>query len=85
MVGSNRLFIAKGAGLLRPAPDPDRPRAVFDTGVSVGDVNRDGCPDVAVAEHYTSSANGRKIPAVSLYLNKGLNSKGNPKIGRAHV
>jgi hypothetical protein len=33
---------------------------------------------VAVAEHYTSSANGRKIPAVSLYLNKGLNSKGNP-------
>ena len=89
VVGSNRLFIAKGdgtfreigakaAGLVRPAPDPDRPRADFDTGVSVGDVNRDGRPDVAVAEHYTSSANGRKIPAVSLYLNKGLNSKGNP-------
>src|SRR5215213_5643815 len=89
VVGSNRLFIAKGdgtfreigakaAGLLRPAPDPDRPRADFDTGVSVGDVNRDGRPDVAVAEHYTSSANGRKIPAVSLYLNKGLNSRGNP-------
>src|SRR5215204_223905 len=89
VVGSNRLFIAKGdgtfreigakaAGLVRPAPDPDRPRADFDTGVSVGDVNRDGRPDVAVAEHYTSSTNGRKIPAVSLYLNKGLNSKGNP-------
>src|SRR5215207_835455 len=90
VVSSNRLFIAKGegtfreigakaAGLVRPAPDPDRPRADFDTGVSVGDVNRDGRPDVAVAEHYTSSANkGRKIPAVSLYLNKGLNSKGNP-------
>src|SRR5215213_8256177 len=64
VVGSNRLFIAKGdgtfreigaksAGLVRPAPDPDRPRADFDTGVSVGDVNRDGRPDVAVAEHYT--------------------------------
>ena len=89
VVGSNRLFIAKGdgtfreigakaVGLVRPAPDPDRPRADFDTGVSVGDVNRDGRPDVAVAQHYTSSANGRKIPAVSLYLNKGLNSKGNP-------
>ena len=89
VVGSNRLFIAKGdgtfreigakgAGLVRPAPDPDRPRADFDTGVSAGDVNRDGRPDVAVAEHYTSSANGRKIPAVSLYLNKGLNSRGNP-------
>ena len=89
VVGSNRLFIAKGdgtfreigakaAGLVRPAPDPDRPRADFDTGVSVGDVNRDGRLDAAVAEHYTSSANGRKIPAVSLYLNKGLNSKGNP-------
>src|SRR5215204_4018606 len=50
----------------------------FDTGVSVGDVNRDGLPDVAVAEHYASSAKGRMIPAVSLYLNKGLNSKGNP-------
>ena len=46
--------------------------------VPARDVNRDGRPDVAVAEHYTSSANGRKIPAVSLYLNKGLNSKGNP-------
>src|SRR5215204_5785112 len=90
VVGSNRLFIArgdgtfreigaKGAGLVRPAPDPDRPKVDFDTGVSVGDVNRDGRPDVAVAEHYASAANnGRKIPAVSLYLNKGLNSKGNP-------
>src|ERR671921_471226 len=90
VVGSNRLFIARGdgtfreigakaPGLVRPAPDPDRPRTDFDTGVSVGDVNRDGRPDVAVAEHYASAANkGRKIPAVSLYLNKGLNSKGNP-------
>src|ERR671921_264839 len=90
VVGSNRLFIANGngtfrevgakaAGLVRPAPDPDRPKVDFDTGVSVGDVNRDGRPDVAVAEHYASAANnGRKIPAVSLYLNKGLNSKGNP-------
>lgn len=90
VVGSNRLFIAKGdgtfrevgakaAGLVRPAPDPDRPKVDFDTGVSVGDVNRDGRPDVAVAEHYASAANkGRKIPAVSLYLNRGLNSRGNP-------
>jgi enediyne biosynthesis protein E4 len=90
VVGSNRLFISKGngtfrevgakaAGLVRPAPDPDRPKVDFDTGVSVGDVNRDGRPDVAVAEHYASAAiKGRKIPAVSLYLNKGLNSKGNP-------
>jgi hypothetical protein len=89
VVGSNRLFIAnsngtfrevgaKAAGLVRPAPDPDRPKVDFDTGVSVGDVNRDGLPDVAVAEHYASSAKGRMIPAVSLYLNEGLNSKGNP-------
>jgi enediyne biosynthesis protein E4 len=90
VVGSNRLFIAKGngtfrevgakaAGLVRPAPDPDRPKVDFDTGVSVGDVNRDGRPDVAVAEHYASSANkGRKIPAVSLYLNRGLNNRSNP-------
>ena len=90
VVGSNRLFIARGdgtfreigakaVGLVRPAPDPDRPKVDFDTGVSVGDVNRDGRPDVAVAEHYASAANnGRKIPALSLYLNKGLNSKGNP-------
>src|SRR5215207_5470487 len=90
VVGSNRLFIAKGdgtfreidakaAGLVRPKPDSNRPKVDFDTGVSVGDVNRDGRPDVAVAEHYASAANkGRKIPAVSLYLNRGLNSSGNP-------
>src|SRR5918994_875034 len=90
VVGSNRLFIANGngtfrevgakaAGLVRPAPDTDRPKVDFDTGVPVGDVNRDGRPDVAVAEHYASAANkGRKIPAVSLYLNRGLNSRGNP-------
>ena len=89
VVGSNRLFIARGngtfrevgakaAGLVRPARDPNRPKVDFDTGVSVGDINRDGLPDVTVAEHYASAANGRKIPAVSLYLNKGLNSKGNP-------
>jgi enediyne biosynthesis protein E4 len=55
VVGSNRLFIAKGdgtfreigakaAGLVRPSPDPDRPKVDFDTGVSVGDVNRTGSP-----------------------------------------
>ena len=90
VVGSNRLFIAKGdgtfreigakaAGLVRPAPDPDRPKADFDTGVSVGDVNRDGRLDVTVAHHYASAADkGRKLPPVSLYLNKGLNRTGNP-------
>jgi len=90
VVGSNRLFIAKGdgtfreidakaAGLVRPKPDSNRPKVDFDTGVSVGDVNRDGRPDVAVAEHYASAANlGRKVPAVSLYLNRGLNTAGNP-------
>lgn len=90
VVGSNRLFIAKrdgtfreidakAAGLVRPSPDPNRPKGDFDTGVSVGDVNRDGRPDVAIAHHYASAANkGRKLPPVSLYLNKGLNRTGNP-------
>src|SRR5215216_8006654 len=90
VVGSNRLFIAEGsgtfrevdakaAGLVRPAPDSRRPRDDFDTGVSVGDVNRDGRPDVAVAHHYASAANlGRKLPPVSLYLNRGLSNTGDP-------
>ena len=90
VVGSNRLFIAEGsgtfrevdakaAGLVRPAPDSSRPRDDFDTGVSVGDVNRDGHPDVAVAHHYASAANlGRKLPPVSLYLNRGLSNTGDP-------
>jgi hypothetical protein len=90
VVGSNRLFIAKGdgtfrevaanaAGLVRPAPNKDRPKADFDTGVSVGDVNRDGRPDVAVAHHYRSAAKlGRKLAAVRLYLNRGLSKSGNP-------
>ena len=90
VVGSNRLFIAKGdgtfreidakaAGLVRPQPNKSRPTADFDTGVSVGDVNRDGRPDVAVAHHYASAANlGRKLPPVSLYLNRGLSNSGTP-------
>src|SRR5215204_5478845 len=90
VVGSNRLFIAEGsgtfrevdakaAGLVRPAPDSSRPRDDFDTGVSVGDVNRDGRPDVAIAHHYASAANlGRKLPPVSLYLNRGLSNNGDP-------
>jgi hypothetical protein len=90
VVGSNRLFIAKGdgtfreidakaAGLVRPQPNKSRPTTDFDTGVSVGDVNRDGRPDVAVAHHYASAANlGRKLPPVSLYLNRGLSNSGTP-------
>ena len=69
VVGSNRLFIAKGdgtfreidakaAGLVRPQPNKSRPTADFDTGVSAGDVNRDGRPDIAVAHHYASAAEG---------------------------
>jgi FG-GAP-like repeat len=72
ITNGNRTFReigAKAAGLIRPVPDPDRPKVDFDTGVSVGDLNRDGRPDVAVAEHYASAATkGRKIPAVRVYL-----------------
>src|SRR5215204_7645740 len=90
VVGSNRLFIANGngtfrevdaeaAGLVRPEPQESRPIVDFDTGVSVGDVNRDGRPDVAVAHHYSSAAeHGRELPPVSLYLNRGLDKTGNP-------
>jgi hypothetical protein len=90
VVGSNRLFVANGdgtfrevdaqaAGLVRPEPQESRPTVDFDTGVSVGDVNRDGRPDVAVAHHYDSAASlGRELPPVSLYLNRGLDETGNP-------
>jgi hypothetical protein len=90
VVGSNRLFVAnadgtfreadaEAAGLVRPRPQESRPTVDFDTGVSVGDVNRDGRPDVAIAHHYDSAVSlGRELPPVSLYLNRGLDKTGNP-------
>lgn len=83
VAGSNRLFIANGDGTFREA---DGSVFRWDTygeeddvsGVSIGDMNRDGYPDLVLGHHYNSTLEfGTRVP-VRLYLHRGLDPRGNP-------
>jgi hypothetical protein len=84
VAGSNRLFVADGAGGFREAAS-----TVFEwpplgneddvAGVSVGDVNRDGTLDLLVGQHFNSTIDdGTRVP-VRLFLNRGVDGSGNPQ------
>jgi hypothetical protein len=75
--GNHRLYLNDGKGKFREAPGS---REVFqwkglgkeDTpaGVCIGDVNRDGLPDIVIGHHHSQPW---KTPAaIRLYLNKGI-------------
>jgi hypothetical protein len=81
--GSNRLLLNDGSGHFRegaskvfrwqsfgPEDDP--------AGVAVGDVNRDGRPDLVVGQHYGSTVDFHQRVPVRLYLNEGVTADGNP-------
>ena len=80
--GSNRIFLNNGAGSFDEGNssafrwevygDEDDP-----AGVTVGDFNRDGRPDLVIGQHYNSTIDdGRRVP-IRLYTNEGMDEKGN--------
>ena len=84
VAGSNRMFVANGDGTFREADPLEVPEPIsegdFDTGVSVGDLNGDGRPDIAIANHYRDSTLNydRGLAPVRVYLNRGLDEAGDP-------
>jgi len=81
--GSNRLFVNTGDGF----EEADAEVFEWDSygpeddvaGVAVGDVDRDGRPDLLVGQHYGSTVDdGREVP-VRLYLNRGTDEQDHPR------
>jgi hypothetical protein len=82
--GSNRIFLSDASGSFH---EGDSKRFAWPTygaeddpaGVAVGDLNRDGRPDLVVGEHYGSTIDfGKRVP-VRLYLNAGNDGSGDPR------
>ena len=48
------------------------------TGVAVGDLNRDGRPDVVIGQHYGSTLEEQKKAPVRVYLHRGWGPTGDP-------
>ncbi len=76
VAGDNRLFLGVGDGTFRPVDSSAFAWERFGPedlvgGVSAGDVNGDGLPDLVVGHHFNSTVDeGRRVP-VRLYLNRG--------------
>lgn len=84
VAGSNRLFVNDGNGSFREA---DASVFVWEAygkeddvaGVAVGDLNRDGRPDLVLGHHYNSTLDkGREVP-IRLYLHRGTDPQGQPR------
>lgn len=73
--GADRVFLNDGDGRFRTAAEgdfefPDRGEEDDVAGVAVGDLDRDGRPDLVVGQHYNSTLDdGRRIP-VRVFLQR---------------
>ncbi len=81
--GDNRLFINRGDGTFREADS-----SVFDwetfgnedevAGIAIADLTRNGRPDIVLGHHYNSTVDvGERVP-IRLYLNDGVDDRGDP-------
>jgi hypothetical protein len=84
VAGSNRMFISNRDGTFR---EVDNEEFLWETygeeddvsGISIGDLNRDGRPDIALGHHYNSTLDfGERVP-VRVYLHAGLTEAGDPQ------
>jgi enediyne biosynthesis protein E4 len=84
VAGSNRMFISNGDGTFREANNEEFAWETYGeeddvSGVSIGDLNRDGRPDIALGHHYNSTLDfGERVP-VRVYLNRGLTDASDPQ------
>ena len=84
VAGSNRLFVANGDGTFREAPSEVFRWEAYGgeddvSGVSFGDLNRDGLPDLVLGHHYNSTVDqGQRVP-IRVYLHRGLDDDGTPR------
>jgi hypothetical protein len=83
VAGSNRMFVSNGDGTFR---EVDNEVFLWETygeeddvsGVSIGDLNRDGRPDVVLGHHYNSTLDFEKEVPVRVYLQSGPTDAGDP-------
>ena len=83
VAGSNRLFVNTGDARFREGDSEVFAWERFGdeddaAGVAVGDVDRDGRPDLVVGHHYNSTIDDGRRVSVRLYLNQGPDGSGEP-------
>jgi len=84
VAGDNKVFLGTDDGKFRDVTPSDFAWEKFGnedlvTGVAVGDLNRDGRPDLVVGHHFGSTVDkGQRVP-VRVFLNRGNDDSGAPK------
>src|SRR4051794_21543786 len=82
-VAGDRIFIATDDGKFREATPSNFVWETFGaedlvTGIAVGDLDRDGRPDLVVGHHYGSTIDdGKRVP-IRIFLNRGNDDSGAP-------
>ena len=79
-----RLFVNSRNGTFREAPNAMFTWRTFaseddPTGVTAGDLNRDGRPDLVIGQHFQSTLQRGTVAPIHAYLNRGLDAAGNPR------
>ncbi len=84
VAGSNRMFISNGDGTFREADNDEFAWETYGeeddvSGVSIGDLNRDGRPDIVLGHHYNSTLDFEERVPVRVYMHTGLTDAGDPR------